>query len=114
MHTRKPCVVSLHTAHGPFTRILGGPPQTVSMKSGLVSLEPGNSVGAHSTGDCEEVLLILEGEGEAHVAGHPPLALSAGNAVYIPPDHEHDIHNHGDTRLRYVYVVARAHMSSAD
>jgi mannose-6-phosphate isomerase-like protein (cupin superfamily) len=78
------------------------------MKSGLVSLEPGSSVGAHSTLDREEMLVILEGEGEAHVSGHPPLAINAGHAVYIPPRHEHNIHNRGTGHLRYVYVVAPA------
>ena len=108
MNTRKPCVVSFLGSTQPFTRILDGPPQTVGMKSGLVSLEPGSSVGAHSTHGREEILVVLEGEGEAHVSGHPPLVINAGNAVYIPPHHEHNIFNRGARHLRYVYVVAPA------
>jgi mannose-6-phosphate isomerase-like protein (cupin superfamily) len=34
--------------------------------------------------------------------------INAGNAVYIPPHHEHNIFNRGVRHLRYVYVVAPA------
>ena len=45
-------------------QILVGPPETVTMKSGLVVLVPSKSVGKHSTGQHEELLVVLEGSGE--------------------------------------------------
>ena len=47
--------------------LLNGSPQTSGMRSGFVRLQPGNSVGWHSTGQNEESLVILHGAGEAIV-----------------------------------------------
>jgi len=89
-------------------RILGGPPQTSTMRSGLVTLEPGTSVGSHNTKNFEELLIILEGEGRAHVEGQPPMPITPDYTVYIPPEKQHDVLNTGTTLLRYIYVVAQA------
>jgi mannose-6-phosphate isomerase-like protein (cupin superfamily) len=88
--------------------VLEGPPGTVTMRSGLVSLRPGESVGRHSTGDYEEVLVVLTGAGEMRFTAHDALRLLAPCAAYCPPKTEHDVTNTGNTPLRYVYVVARA------
>ncbi|GAB4278929.1 MAG: hypothetical protein Kow0092_34750 [Deferrisomatales bacterium] len=87
--------------------VLGGPPETVTLRSGLVVLEPGRGVGAHSTGDHEEILVVLEGEGELRVQGVDPLPLAPDRVGYCPPRTEHDVVNTGTTRLRYLYVVAK-------
>jgi mannose-6-phosphate isomerase-like protein (cupin superfamily) len=56
-------VVPLESAGKHGTVLLSGPPETVTMKSGLVILEPGQTVGRHSTRTHEELLVILEGKG---------------------------------------------------
>jgi quercetin dioxygenase-like cupin family protein len=78
------------------------------MRAGMVTLEPGSSCGRHSTEDYEELLIILEGRGEAELEGYGALALEAGNVAYIPPGTFHNVHQRGDGELRYVYVVAPA------
>ena len=92
-----------------YLRLLGGPPETVTMRSGLVVLGPGKSVGRHNTKGYEEMVIVLEGRGEMRsFAGRPAVPLEAGMAAYCPPKTEHDVFNTGDTPLKYVYVVAAA------
>ena len=76
------------------------------MKSGLVVLVPGKSAGKHSTGQHEELLVVLEGSGEMTFGDGSKLDLTANHALYCPPDTEHNVTNTGTATLRYVYVVA--------
>lgn len=101
-------VVELDTHGGDYLSVLSGPPETVSMRSGLVVLKPGHSVGRHSTGQNEEILVVLEGEGEMLFAGGRTMPVKANHALYCPPNTEHDVKNTGKGALRYVYVVAAA------
>jgi len=100
-------VVALPEDVRPFFPILAGPPDTVSMESGLVTVEPGRSVGLHSTGRYEELLVPLEGEGEVRMPGMHAVPIKRGWIVYSPPGTEHDVVNTGRTPLRYVFIVAR-------
>lgn len=88
--------------------LLSGPPETVTMKSGYVVLEPGRSVGRHSTEHHEEMLVVLEGRGEMLFHDGSKLKIEGGTALYCPPATEHDVVNTGSGNLRYVYVVADA------
>ncbi|MHB8079120.1 MAG: cupin domain-containing protein [Candidatus Krumholzibacteriia bacterium] len=99
--------VALDPEAGPYQRLLGGPPETVTMRSGLVTLAPGRAVGRHSTGDREEALVVLEGAGRLTVAGGEGIELLPGCLAYCPPDSEHDVLNVGEAPLRYVYVTAK-------
>ena len=101
-------VVALDKADNGILPILTGPPETVTMKSGYVVLEPGRSVGKHSTEHHEEMLIILEGEGEMRFDDGSKLELKPRTALYCPPETEHDVWNTGAGTLRYVYVVANA------
>jgi mannose-6-phosphate isomerase-like protein (cupin superfamily) len=78
------------------------------MRAGMVTLAPGEDCGRHSTEDYEELLIILEGSGEAELEGHGAFPVAAGRVAYIPPRTHHNVHNRGDGVLRYVYVVAPA------
>jgi quercetin dioxygenase-like cupin family protein len=78
------------------------------MRAGMVTLAPGEDCGRHSTEDHEELLIILEGRGEAELEGYDTLALAAGRVAYIPPGTFHNVRQRGDGPLRYVYVVAPA------
>jgi quercetin dioxygenase-like cupin family protein len=101
-------VIALDKSDNGILPILTGPPETVTMKSGYVVLEPGRSVGKHSTEHHEEMLIILEGQGEMLFDDGSKLELKARTALYCPPDTEHDVRNTGTGTLRYVYVVANA------
>src|SRR5271169_967973 len=50
--------------------LLKGAPETSGMRGGSVRLKPGESVGWHSTSGNEEALVILHGQGTAHIEDH--------------------------------------------
>jgi mannose-6-phosphate isomerase-like protein (cupin superfamily) len=99
-------VIKLDAGGQGYQRLLGGPPETSSMHSGLVVLDPGASVGLHNTDQYEELIVVLEGRGEMRITGGPRLKLEGGWAAYCPPRTEHNVFNVGPTPLRYVYIVA--------
>jgi mannose-6-phosphate isomerase-like protein (cupin superfamily) len=101
----RPLSFSLECA-GNDCPLLRGAPQTTGMRSGLVRLKPGESVGVHSTGEHEEALVILRGQGKAEVEGRSAVPLLARMLAYIPPRSRHNVTNTGTELLEYVYVVA--------
>jgi mannose-6-phosphate isomerase-like protein (cupin superfamily) len=88
--------------------LLQGVPQTAGMRSGFVRLQPGATVGWHTTGKNEEALVILHGQGEALIDGQAKQPFTAPAFVYIPPATRHNVANTGKELLEYVYVVAPA------
>ncbi len=104
----QPKVIVLQSQGKEVTPVLTGPPETVTMKSGYVVLSPGKSVGKHTTGQNEELLVISEGQGEMTFGDGSKLPVKANTAVYCPPQTEHNVTNNGSGILRYVYVVANA------
>jgi quercetin dioxygenase-like cupin family protein len=108
----RPKVVSLERGGRNYIPVLGGPPETISMRSGLVVLAPGKAVGKHNTESYEELLVVLEGKGEMIFGDRSTLPANANSAVYCPPHTEHDVRNTGAGDLRYVYVAAGARPGS--
>ena len=88
--------------------LLQGAPQTMGMRSGFVRLKAGETVGWHTTGQNEEALVILRGEGAALIDGRPNQSFAAPALAYIPPATRHNVQNTGKELLEYVYVVAPA------
>ena len=88
--------------------LLRGSPQTTGMRSGFVRLKPGDTVGWHTTGQNEEVLVVLHGKGAALIQGQSQQAFTAPALAYIPPVTRHNVQNTGMETLEYVYVVAPA------
>ena len=78
------------------------------MRSGFVRLKPDETVGWHTTGQNEEALVILHGQGEVLIEGQPKLKVVAPRLTYIPPATRHNVANTGKDPLEYVYVVAPA------
>ena len=107
-----PKVVQLDAQGKGYLPILSGPPETASLRSGLVVLEPGKAVGRHTTGNNEEILIVLAGAGEFRLEKET-LPLVAGTALYCPRDRAHDVFNTGSTVLRYVYVTASTQVHPA-
>lgn len=101
-------VVELDAAATQSRSVFAGPPDTVTMRSGYVVLQPLTSVGRHSTGANEEVVITFAGIGEMRVADGSILKLKPNVVAYCPPGTEHDVFNTGSEPLRYVYVVAKA------
>lgn len=103
----KPCLVEISDTTTDYQRVLSGPPQTTSMRSGVVVLLPSKSVGKHSTENYEEAVIVLAGSGEMRITGGETLRLKRNSVAYCPPHIEHDVVNTGSQPLRYLYVVAK-------
>ena len=73
---------------------------TASTAVVLFELEPGNELATH-TDSAEEILLVLEGEGEAHVGGETGI-LRAGDLAVVPSMAPHGVRNIGDATLRVI------------
>jgi mannose-6-phosphate isomerase-like protein (cupin superfamily) len=101
-----PRLVHLDANAEGYFPVLQGPPESLTMRSGYVTLPPKASVGKHSTGPNEELLVVLSGTGEMRFTTHGSLHLLAPCTAYCPPHTEHDVTNTGQEPLRYVYVVA--------
>ncbi len=101
-------VVALEPGDAPYMLLLDGPPETASMRSGLVTLAPGKAIGRHNTEKNEEMLVPLAGEGELRIAGQPPVPIHPGMITYAPAHTEHDVVNTGAGTLRYIFIVAKA------
>ena len=104
METRKPLCVQCSGTEK-FTRLLAGQPSTAGMKSGYVTLQPGEAVGVHVTHGREEAVLVLEGRAEVFCEGEKVFSAEKETLIYIPPETSHDIKNPGRDLLRYVYIV---------
>jgi mannose-6-phosphate isomerase-like protein (cupin superfamily) len=103
-----PKVIPLESSERDISPVLSGPPESVKMKSGLVVLPPGKSVGKHSTGQNEELLVVFQGQGEMTFKDGSKLPVKANFALYCPPETEHNVTNTGTGLLRYIYVVSSA------
>lgn len=90
-----------------YTEILR-PPQTITMRSGLVRLEPAGDVGLHSTKKNEEMLVILEGQGEIVLEGKTRQKIAGGQVAYVPPETKHNVRNTGAGPLKYIFIVSKA------
>jgi mannose-6-phosphate isomerase-like protein (cupin superfamily) len=104
----KPKKVQLDISGTEHLRILDGPPESASMRSGYVVLLPSQSVGRHSTEAFEEMVVVFGGEGEMVFGDGSVMRLKTHTVIYCPPDTEHDVRNTGEMPLRYIYMVARA------
>jgi quercetin dioxygenase-like cupin family protein len=101
----KPMTFALDCAGGDCP-LLKGAPQTRGMRGGSVRLKPGESVGWHSTGEQEEVLVVLHGRGAANIEGQTDVPVHEKMLGYIPPETKHNVTNTGTEILEYVWVVA--------
>ncbi|MDQ2842322.1 MAG: cupin domain-containing protein [Acidobacteriota bacterium] len=89
--------------------VIGGasPIQAANFSLGHVTLDPnGGQVPWHNQ-EQEEIYFVLEGTGEMCLGGER-VALTAGQAVYIPSLVFHQLTNTGATPLRMIYCYAPA------
>ncbi|MBU4421836.1 cupin domain-containing protein [Patescibacteria group bacterium] len=79
------------------------------IKSGFVVLRPGEEVGEHITENCEEFILIIEGEAEIYCnfpMSRETVRVKAMEWAQIGKDRAHNVKNIGDDILKYIYIVA--------
>lgn len=99
---RQPFITELNNRRD-YQRVID-PAHTCGMKAGRVWLEPGADCGVHTTGDHEEALIFLAGQGTACIEGKE-FAVGEGKVAYIPPHTEHNILNTGSRPLVYIFCV---------
>jgi mannose-6-phosphate isomerase-like protein (cupin superfamily) len=102
-----PFIVSLSSREGGS---IVKSPKSISIRSGLVILRSGENVGAHDTGDHEELIVALDGRGEVEAEGLRDTTFDKGCVAYIPPHTRHNVFNRHTEPLRYIYIVAPAKM----
>ena len=107
MNDIKPKRIKLDINSNEYQRLLKRGVDAVSMHSGLVTLEPGKSVSKHSTENCEEIIIVLEGDGEMLFNNEEALKMDEGFILYCPSYTEHNIINTGEKYLKYIYVAAK-------
>lgn len=78
-------------------RFLASPGATGArgLSFGIVRAEPGPGHSLHSHDEAEEIIYVLEGEGELIVEGHDPVPLAPGGSIFIPPGAKHSTRNTG-------------------
>ncbi len=89
--------------------LVGGasPVQATAFSMGMVTLEPnGGQVPWHNQ-EQEEVYVVIEGTGEMCL-GEEVQALTAGQAVSIPPGVFHQLTNKGESPLKMIYCYGPA------
>lgn len=77
---------------------------TDTMNAGIAILEPGETFRPHSHPQAE-IYFMLEGSGTLHLDGVDRPAR-AGDAIFIPGNVRHGMHNDGSIPLRWFYVFA--------
>ena len=108
--------LSVFAATAPETIVLPNEPKdyfeilgkgnSACMRSGYVTLQPGESVGTHNTGNFEELVITLEGQGEMEMADRGRTPFAKGILLHAFPHSEHNVWNTGKEVLRYIYIVA--------
>ena len=73
-------------------------------------VDPGGHIGRH-TDSAEEILYIVDGEGEA-VVGDERVPVSSGALALVPELVPHDLYATGDTPLRVLGFFAAAMVES--
>jgi len=91
-----------------YQRLISKDLGSVGIKSGHVILRPGENIGGHSTGEREEVVVVLKGKGEATIDKDSVLKMESNTVLYVPPETEHDIQNTGHEMLEYVFITSKA------
>jgi mannose-6-phosphate isomerase-like protein (cupin superfamily) len=69
----------------------------------VMTLAPGEDIGAEVHEHNDQVLIFTEGTGRAEVAGETR-AVAAGDLVVVPAGTEHDFTNTGDGPLRLLTI----------
>jgi mannose-6-phosphate isomerase-like protein (cupin superfamily) len=72
-----------------------------------VTVSPGKSGDDHSTEIYEEMIVVLEGQGQVRIANQKNLDIKYGNIALIPPNTEHQVFNTGTGNFKYIYIATK-------
>lgn len=82
------------------------PPQSKVLKSAMVTLQPGEEVGEHTTENREEIVVVLKGTATLQKDGKSFIMVS-GTAHFIGEGIKHNVRNESREPLEYAYIVAK-------
>jgi mannose-6-phosphate isomerase-like protein (cupin superfamily) len=75
----------------------------------LMSIPAGESIGRETHHDVDQVLVFVEGEGEAELDGEVT-PVTRGRLVFVPAGTEHDFRNTGSSELKlYTFYAPPEH-----
>lgn len=95
-------IVQLAHRNGYFREVLATGPHSQVV---VMSISPNGEIGAEVHQDVDQVLVFVDGEGEAILDGEHS-AVSAGRLVQVPAGTHHNIVNTGATDLRLYTIYA--------
>lgn len=76
--------------------------------NGITSFAPGTAIPFHSH-NCEESVMLLEGDAMLDVEGQPSVRLQALDITWLPPNLSHRFRNLSDTQpMKILWIYARA------
>lgn len=90
---------------GRRTQVMVGPNAPIKAQGfcqGRVTIFPGGKVPKHEHPN-EEVYFVIEGAGTIEIDGHIE-PIKAGEAVYVPPNHSHELANPKDNTQNMVFM----------
>ena len=96
------------TSKSRYQRLLNRDSETYGIKAGHVILKPGENIGRHTTGEYEEVIVVLKGSGELKLDGRDVSKIGSNTILYIPPQTFHDVRNIGIRKLEYIFITSKA------
>ena len=104
MKDLRPFVKPLNSARK-FKRLFGDSRKKKGLSAGFVILKRGKSVGLHTTGKKEEIIVVFEGKAQIDISGKYYI-LKEKVMLYIPPNTLHDVKNIDIRPLKYLYITA--------
>ena len=103
-----PKIITFNPNSTTYQEILDGEKDSTIFYSGVVTILPGDSGEVHSTEIYEEMIVILEGEGQLRITTQNNLDLKFGNIAFIPPNTEHHVFNTGTKNFKYIYIATKS------
>ena len=76
------------------------------MTCGLVELAPGKGHDRHNHPGTEEIIYVIQGDGEQTVDDHGPVHVSPGSSIFVPNGAFHSTLNTGIETLRLLVIYA--------
>ena len=81
------------------------PPVTKAIKSGKVTLLPGEDVGEHVTDKREEIIVVIDGRASLAIDGKE-VKISRGSAYFVGEGKTHNVFNRTKRPLEYIYITS--------
>jgi len=103
----RPKVITFNPDSTSYQEIFDGDKDSVVFYSGVVTVAPNKSGDDHSTEIYEEMIVVLEGQGQVRIANQKNLDIKYGNIALIPPNTEHQVFNTGTGNFKYIYIATK-------